>query len=77
MKKSAKPKETVGSRPSETRSLSERYAELLELREGELNDAFSRVFTLEVDGSANHGIRGEPHQRVPRDSARKRGFGMI
>ena len=50
MKKSAKPKETLGSRPSESRSLRERYAELLELREGEMNDAFSRVFTLEVDG---------------------------
>jgi hypothetical protein len=50
MKRSAEPKETVGSRPSESRSLSERYAELLELREGELNDAFSRVFTLEIDG---------------------------
>jgi hypothetical protein len=37
MKKSAKPKETVGSRP-------------LELREGEMKDAFSRVVTLEVDG---------------------------
>jgi hypothetical protein len=48
MKKSAKPKETLGSRPSESRSLSERYAELLELRE--MNDAFSRVFTIEVDG---------------------------
>jgi hypothetical protein len=34
MKKSAKPKD----------------AELLELREGEMNDAFSRVSTLEVDG---------------------------
>ena len=50
MKKSAKPKETLGSRPSESRSLRERYAELLELREGEMNDAFSRVVTLEVDG---------------------------
>ena len=49
MKRSAEPKETVGSRPNESRSLSERYAELLELREGELNDAFSRVFTIEVD----------------------------
>ena len=49
MKKSAKPKETLGSRASESRSLSERYAELVELREGEVNDAF-RVFTLEVDG---------------------------
>jgi hypothetical protein len=50
MKKSAKPIETLCSRPSEFRSLRERYAELLELREGEMNDAFSRVFTLEVDG---------------------------
>ena len=48
MKKSEKPKETLGSRLSESRSLSERYAEVLELRE--MNDAFSRVFTLEVDG---------------------------
>jgi hypothetical protein len=40
MKKSAKPKETLRSRP-------ERHAELLEVRE--MNDAFSRVFTLEVD----------------------------
>jgi hypothetical protein len=48
MKKSVKPKESLGSRPSESRSLSERYAELLELRE--MNDAFSRVFTLQVDG---------------------------
>jgi hypothetical protein len=42
MKKSATPKETLGSRR-------ERHVELLELREEELNDAFSRVFTLEVD----------------------------
>ena len=48
MKKSEKPKETLGSRLSESRSLSERYAEVLELRE--MNDAFSRVFTLDVDG---------------------------
>ena len=48
MKKSTTPKETLSSSPSESRSLSERYAELLELRE--MNDAFSRVFTLEVDG---------------------------
>jgi hypothetical protein len=47
MKKSEKPKETLGSRLSESRSLSERYAEVLELRE--MNDAFSRVFTIEVD----------------------------
>jgi hypothetical protein len=47
MKKSEKPKETIGSRLSESRSLSERYAEVLELRE--MNDAFSRVFTIEVD----------------------------
>jgi len=47
MKKSSKPKETLGSRLSESRSLSERYAEVLELRE--MNDAFSRVFTIEVD----------------------------
>jgi hypothetical protein len=40
MKKSAKPKETIDTRPSESRSLSE----------GEMNDAFARVFTLEVDG---------------------------
>jgi hypothetical protein len=50
MKKSAKPKETIGSRPSESRSRSEQYAELLELREGDMNDAFSRVLALEVDG---------------------------
>jgi hypothetical protein len=49
MKKSPTPKETLSSL-SESRSLSERYAELLELREGEMNDAFSRVFTIEVDG---------------------------
>jgi hypothetical protein len=47
MKKSEKPKETLGSRLSESRSLSERYAEVLELRE--MNDAFSRVFTIEVN----------------------------
>jgi hypothetical protein len=50
MKKSAKPQQTLGSRPSESRSLGERYARLLEPREREMNDAFSRVFTLEVDG---------------------------
>jgi hypothetical protein len=37
-------------RPSDSRSLAEPYAELHELREGEMNDAFSRVFTLDVDG---------------------------
>ena len=50
MKKSAKPKETLGSRPNESRSFSEPYPELLELREGEMKDAFSLVVTLEVDG---------------------------
>jgi hypothetical protein len=66
MKRSAEPKETVGSRPSESRSLSERYAELLELREGEMNDAFSRVYAR-GGRQAHPGIRGEPHQRGPRD----------
>jgi hypothetical protein len=51
MKKSTKPKKAIGSLPRKSRSpLSERYAELLNLRERQTNDAFSRVFTLEVDG---------------------------
>jgi hypothetical protein len=33
MKKSAKPKEILGKRPSKLRSLREQYAELLNLRE--------------------------------------------
>jgi hypothetical protein len=48
MKKSTKPNKTIVSRPNESRSLGERSTELLELHE--VNDAFSRVFTLEVDG---------------------------
>jgi hypothetical protein len=46
MRKSAKPNETVASRPCEPRSL---YAELLELRE-KVHEALCRVYTLEVDG---------------------------
>ena len=49
MRKSAKPNETVASRPCEPRSLGERYAELLELRE-KVHEALCPVFTLEVDG---------------------------
>jgi hypothetical protein len=69
MKKSAKPKETHGSRR-------ERHVELLELREGELNDAFSRVFTLEVDDRPTLAFEANRTER-PKRSARDRGFGMI
>jgi hypothetical protein len=47
MRKSAKPNDILAGRPCE--SLSERYAELLELRE-RVNEALCPVFTLEVDG---------------------------
>jgi hypothetical protein len=47
MKKSAKPNEILASHSCE--SLSEQYAELLELRE-RVNEALNPVFTIEVDG---------------------------